>query len=313
MPIGDTYRRQVTLLVRLLPLVAEQSCFGLKGGTAINLFIRDMPRLSVDIDLAYLPVQPRAASLAAIDAAMNTIARRTRETIGGVQVNEGRTEAVITTLFVRAQGVQVKIEVTPVLRGCVFDPLVRTVSASVEQSFGFAEIAVVSQPDLYGGKIVAALDRQHPRDFFDIRELLANEGIGDELRQAFVVYLLSHDRPIDEVVAPRRKNIEQEYQRGFVGMTDRAVSLAELLDTREALIGTIIGQMPHAHRQLIVSFVKGDAIDWPAAGLPDVSALPAIQWRRHNLDKLPTGRRTELARLLTQALEDINRPSDPKP
>jgi Nucleotidyl transferase AbiEii toxin, Type IV TA system len=70
MAFRDTYRAQVALLTRILPLIAEEACFALKGGTAINLFIRDMPRLSVDIDLTYVPVAPRAASLAQIDAAM---------------------------------------------------------------------------------------------------------------------------------------------------------------------------------------------------------------------------------------------------
>jgi hypothetical protein len=195
-----------------------------------------------------------------------------------------------------------KVEVTPVLRGCVLDPLVRSVSETVEQTFGFAEIAVVSEADHYGGKIVAALDRQHLRDLFDVRELMANEGISDELRQAFLVYLISHGRPMDEVVAPHRKDIAIEYERGFVGMTDRSISLAELLDAREALIGAIIGQMPEAHRRLIVSFVKGEAIDWSAADLPDVSALPAVQWRRHNLDTLSAERRSGLADLLAHAL-----------
>lgn len=303
MAIRDAYYQQVALLVRLLPLVAEQSCFALKGGTAINLFIRDMPRLSVDIDLTYLPVQPRAASLAAIDTAMNAIAHRIRQTIAGAQVQEGRTESIVATLHIRAQGVQVKIEVTPVLRGCVFDSQLRSVSAAVEETFGFAEIAVVSEADLYGGKIVAALDRQHPRDLFDIRLLLANEGISDDLRQAFLVYLLSHDRPMNEVVAPRRKDIAQEYERGFAGMTDRSVSLTELQETREALIAAIIGQMPQAHRALLVAFVKGDAIDWYAAGLPNASALPAIQWRQRNLGKLSPERRGELAEMLVQAMK----------
>jgi hypothetical protein len=107
---------------------------------------------------------------------------------------------------------------------------------------------------------------------------------------------------MDEVVAPHCKDIGLEYERGFVGMTDQSVSLAELLSTREALISTIIGQMPETHRQLIVSFVKGEAIDWSAAGLADMSALPAIQWRCHNLDTLSAERRSELADLLTQAL-----------
>lgn len=66
----DTYRQQVALLLRVLPFVEEERAFALKGGTAINLFVRDMPRLSVDIDLTWLPVEDRATSLAAINAAM---------------------------------------------------------------------------------------------------------------------------------------------------------------------------------------------------------------------------------------------------
>ncbi len=91
--------------------------------------------------------------------------------------------------MVRADGVQIKIEVTPVLRGCVYEPELRSVSDAVERQFGFAEMQLVSFSDLYAGKIVAALDRQHPRDHFDVRDLLANEGIDDALRKAFIVYL----------------------------------------------------------------------------------------------------------------------------
>lgn len=56
MKVGPPFTEQVRLLVMLLPHIAKQDCFALKGGTAINLFLRDMPRLSVDIDLAYIPV-----------------------------------------------------------------------------------------------------------------------------------------------------------------------------------------------------------------------------------------------------------------
>ena len=72
----DTYRQQVALLIRTIPFVARERAFALKGGTAINLFVRDMPRLSVDIDLTYLPVEDRTTSLAAIDAAMLRIRER---------------------------------------------------------------------------------------------------------------------------------------------------------------------------------------------------------------------------------------------
>lgn len=76
---------------------------------------------------------------------------------------------------------------------------------------------IVSLPGLYAGKIVAALDRQHPRDLFDIRELLAHEGIDDRLRQAFIVNLLSHGRPMGEVLSSAQKEITQEFERGFRG------------------------------------------------------------------------------------------------
>lgn len=301
MPFSDIYRRQGALLIRVLPLVAEQKCFALKGGTAINLFVRDMPRLSVDIDLTYLPIQPRGQSLKAIDIAMKAIAKRIRQSIEGAQVNEAKTEDTVTTLHVRVQGVQIKIEVTPVLRGCVYEPESRSVSNAVEQAFGFAEISVVSFPDLYAGKIVAALDRQHPRDLFDTRDLLANEGINDELRRAFLVYLLSHDRPMHEVVAPTRKKLDAEFARGFEGMTDEPVRLSDLADTREALIAAIIGQMPEAHRKLLTSFVEGRE-DWTSLGFPDAVELPAIKWRQQNLGKLSPEHRAELAALLAKAL-----------
>lgn len=210
----------MALLIRTLPSVAAEECFAMKGGTAINLFIRDLPRLSVDIDLTYLPVQDRAASLAAIDATMLRIAERITEAVRGARVTPSRSrENVITKLVVRSDSAQIKIEVTPVLRGYVFEPDFRPVSSGVEDEFGFAEMRIVSFPDLYAGKIVAAFDRQHPRDLFDARDLLANEGIDDALRRTFLIYLISHDRPMAEVLAARRKDIKAEFERGFVGMT----------------------------------------------------------------------------------------------
>lgn len=152
MAFAEPYRRQVALLLRILPLVALENCFALKGGTAINLFVRDLPRLSVDIDLTYVPIQSRPESLAAIDAAMKRIAKRVREALPGARVTETplELERILTRLLVRSEGVQIKIEVTPVLRGCVFEPEIRAVSPAVEATFGFAEISVVSFADLYG-------------------------------------------------------------------------------------------------------------------------------------------------------------------
>src|SRR6187549_1429094 len=115
MAFSETYRRQVALLIRTIPLVAEEKSFALKGGTAINLFIRDMPRLSVDIDLTYLPVAPRPESLAAIDAAMQRIAAAIREALPVSTIAMARMENTVSKLTVRAEGAQIKIEVTPVM------------------------------------------------------------------------------------------------------------------------------------------------------------------------------------------------------
>jgi len=124
---------------------------------------------------------------------------------------------------------------------------------------------------IYAGKIVAALDRQHPRDLFDVRDLLANEGIDETLRRAFLVYLLSHNRPIFEVLAPKRKSITAEFGRGFKGMTAEPISIDELTSAGESLIDVAVGKMPEQHRRFLLSFERGKP-EWPLLELPGSSA-----------------------------------------
>ncbi|MEI9898911.1 MAG: nucleotidyl transferase AbiEii/AbiGii toxin family protein [Hyphomicrobium sp.] len=301
MAFSENYRRQVALLLRTVPFVAKEKCFGLKGGTAINLFVRDLPRLSVDIDLTYLNVFSRDKSLGAIDKAMLRIAGRIEKGIKGARITEGRTENTVTKLVVREGGVQIKIEVTPVMRGCAYDAELRGVSPAVEAMFGFAEMQVVSFPDLYAGKLVAALDRQHPRDLFDVRDLLRNEGIGDDLRAAFITYLLSHNRPMAEVLAARPKDISAEFLANFQGMTSESVTLEELVAARGQLVEAIVGGMPDPHRKFLVSFEAG-APDWSLLPIPKAEKLPAVKWRQHNLDKLTKNKRVDLVAQLETVL-----------
>lgn len=301
MPVSDVYARQVRLLVRTLPLVFQEPCFALKGGTAINLFVRDLPRLSVDIDLTYLPVEDRDTSLAAIDAALRRIADAIEHALPGSVVVRGKggAQPVIDKLLVRADGAVIKVEVTPVLRGVVFEPEVRPVSAAVEERFGYAEARMVSHADLYAGKIMAALDRQHPRDLFDVRDLLANEGITPALRQAFVIYLASHHRPMAEVLRANPKDLTQEFERGFDGMTEDPVDLGDLIVARTALITAIVDDMPEAHRTFLIGF-KAGAPDWDLIGLPDAADLPAVRWKQLNLDRLEPARRADMVERLRQ-------------
>jgi len=301
MAFSENYRQQVALLVRAIPAIAKESCFALKGGTAINLFVRDLPRLSVDIDLTYLTLLPRERSLGAIDKAMKRISAHLTKEIQGARVQTSSVEGNVNKLVLRQGNVQIKVEVTPVLRGCAYTPELRAVAPAVEEDFGFAEMKVVSFADLYAGKIVAALDRQHPRDLFDVRELLANEGVTNELREAFIVYLMSHNRPMAEVLAVRPKDITREYETNFQGMTADPVSLEELLQARTDITNAIIGGMPDRHRQLLVGFEAGEP-DWSLLQIPRASKLPAIKFRQLNFDKLAKNRRIANVRQLADVL-----------
>jgi predicted nucleotidyltransferase component of viral defense system len=306
MPAAEIYRRQAALLIRVIPLVAKEPCFALKGGTAINLFVRNMPRLSVDLDLTYLPIADRITSLQAIDDAMRRLEKIIETGIPGARVTStANNEHCVTRLLLRANDVQIKIEVTPVLRGCVYAPSPMSVSKEVEEQFGFAEIEVVSFADLYAGKIVAALDRQHPRDLFDVRDLLANEGISGKLRKAFIVYLVSHNRPMSEILEPKRLDIAPEFERGFEGMTENPVTLNDLLQAREDLIGIIVGKMPEEHRRFLISIKRGEP-DWALLDLPGVEDLPAVRWRLENLAKLDKTKRDAMIARLSEVLDIAN-------
>jgi predicted nucleotidyltransferase component of viral defense system len=301
MAINENFRRQVELLLRTVPSIAKETCFALKGGTAINLFVRDLPRLSVDIDLTYVHVFPRAKSIGAIDKAMKRIAGRVADSIKGSRVTQAIHDNAVTKLVVREGRVQIKIEVTPVLRGCAYEPELRSVTAAVEAQFGFAEMPVVSFADLYAGKIVAALDRQHPRDLFDVRELMANEGITGDIRSAFIVYLLSHGRPMAEVLAARPKDLSHAFENNFIGMTTDDVALVDLVSTRAALVDAIVGGMTDAHRRFLITFERGDP-EWDLLDIPHAAKLPAIRWRQQNLDTIDRSKRAGLVEQLETVL-----------
>jgi hypothetical protein len=235
---------------------------------------------------------------------MRRIADSITRGIRGAQVEMGapKGEKRITKLIVRADDVQIKIEVTPVLRGCVYDPANRSVTPRVEEQFGFAEMQVVSFPDLYAGKIVAALDRQHPRDLFDVRDLLANEGISDDLRRAFIVYLVSTNRPFSELLDPTRLDISAEFRRGFEGMTEAPVTIDGLVKAREDLIAEIVGKMPMEHREFLLSLKRGEP-DWKLLGILGAEGLPAVRWRLQNLAKMDKEKRAALVAQLRKVVQ----------
>jgi hypothetical protein len=147
------------------------------------------------------------------------------------------------------------------------------------------EIPVVANEDLYAGKLVAALDRQHPRDLFDVMQLMANGGITPKIRRTFVIYLASHNRPIHDVLSPALRDISQEYERTFAGMTSEPVELSELLATREAMIAELSGGLDSDDREFLLSVARAEP-NWGKTSYAHASELPALQWKLLNLRKL---------------------------
>lgn len=298
---GNPYYRQVVLLLDMLPLVAHENCFALKGGTAINLFLRDMPRLSVDIDLVYLPIQNRVISLAEIGAALERIATVAEKRLQGVRIQRRNIGGQLLKLFVARARVQVKIEVSPVLRGTVHEPLLRGVVPAVASQFGEVEIKMLAFEDVYAGKLCAALDRQHPRDLFDVHILLANEGISPALKDVFLVYLLGHNRPMVELLDPVMQDIEAAYRAEFAGMVAQTVSLSALIETRRQLVQTLRGLLTETDKRFLLAVKRGEA-DWSTFTFPEAVHLPAVQWKLHNLAKMTEQKRREAADKLEAVL-----------
>lgn len=299
---NSIYYKQVQLLMQVLPFVAKQECFALKGGTAINLFVREVPRLSVDIDLVYLPMKGRDEALQEICEALDAISADLETTLKDVELTGAyKSKRDALRLIVARNGVQIKVELSPVLRGTVYEPQLMEACAAVEDEFGYVEMPVVALADLYAGKICAALDRQHPRDLFDVKWLLENEGLTDETRKALLVYLSSHNRPMAELLRPQGKDISAIYAGEFANMAEMDVPLEELVAARERLVELIHQGLTDSEKSFLLSF-KNREPDWALLGLEGVSKLPAIKWKQINLAKMPEDKHKQALDKLKEVL-----------
>lgn len=285
--ISSTYKAQVDLLLQVLPYVAKEKLFALKGGTAINLFVRDMPRLSVDIDLTYLPLDSRDDALKNIEAGLKRIKADLEKNVPDVKVHtvplNGGTDVKLNC---QGKNAQIKIEVNTITRGNVFPIELMQVVDSVQDEFDkFAAINVVSLAELYGGKICAAVDRQHPRDIFDVKLLLDNEGFTDEIWQGFMIGMISHYKPISELLSPILKNQKSTFNNQFSGMSSVDFSYKDYETTRATLIETIQKRLTDNDKKFVLSFEMGEP-NWDLFPHKVLKDLPAIKWKLLNIEKL---------------------------
>ena len=296
------YIQQAKLLLRCLPEIKKHACFALKGGTAINLFFRPMSRLSVDIDLTYLPLSNRETALADIARTMEAIKHDILKRIVGARVQSSRGTVNAGKLVVSLDNVHIKIEPNQILRGSVYATETRDLCAEAQSLFElFVSAQTLSLADVYGGKLCAALDRQHPRDLYDVRLLLASEGLTPQIRRAFVVYLASHHRPMNELLAPKFKNIAKTYADEFAGMAREEVPLESLCETREQLVRQIRHDLDANEKRFLLSVKRGEP-DQDALGIPHLLELPALQWKIRNINRMDDAKRHSALAKLEQAL-----------
>ena len=277
--MNEAYRRQVKLLLDVLPEVAKEECFAMHGGTAINLFLQDMPRLSVDIDLTYVEIAERAETLDAINAALLRTKERIEKLSASIRVQH---KPNVCKLQISQQGVQIKIEVNMVGRGLLGSAAKTALCSSAQEQYDvFCAMPIVPLGQLYGGKLCAALDRQHPRDLFDTKLLLEGIGFTDEIKRGFLFALISSNRPTHEMLEPNLLDQQAAIENQFEGMSDLGFSYADYEATRDMLIDTIRRNLNESDKQFLLVFNRLQP-DW---SVYDYQRFPSVKWKLFNLAK----------------------------
>lgn len=284
--MDKSYVDTVRLLLEAAPEVFRADCFAMKGGTALNLFVQNMPRLSVDIDVVYVPRgKSREAALAEIASELAAMQRRLQSRGLTAETPTSRTGDE-TKLFVRRGREEVKVEINHVFRGTILPIEQRSLVKAASDLFTTAlSVPTLAVAELYGSKLVAAMDRQHPRDLFDVHGMFARFGLTPEIVECFVGYLAGHNRPVHEVIYSRDIDLARPFGNEFVGMEVEPVTLEELEAARKRLRRELVAALTADHKRFLLGVVAA-APPWDAMSCRHLAELPAIQWKQQNLSRL---------------------------
>ena len=296
------YHKQVALLISVIPEIALDLRFALHGGTAINLFHRDMPRLSVDVDLTYIPIEDRETSFTNISVALTNIKSTIEKRLQGSRVEH---KVELHKLLVSHNDAIIKIEVSQIVRGALGAVTEKMLCKKAQEKFDtFCSINIVPNGQLYGGKVCAAMDRQHPRDIFDVKHLMQREGFTKEIKEGFLFRLLSSDRSIQDVLFPNLQDQRLAMSNQFSGMSEEDFSYEEYEFVRATMIKTVQASITAADTLFILGF-KDVIPDW---SIYNFEAYPSIKWKLQNLEKIKASnpaKQKELYTLLKSKLDAI--------
>jgi len=300
--LNSKYLDQVSTLIDIIPLISNDDRFAIKGGTAINLFLFDMPRLSVDIDLCYLPLTPRDQALNDISQFIKNFSQKVTSLGFKTREKQGAS-GYESTLFILSKSIEVKIEINLVVRGSVYKPVLRSLVPAAKGMFKRdIDMQCLDINDLFGGKICAALDRQHPRDFFDLYMYFKQYFYTRELHQAFIVYLLSSKRPMSELIAPNILDMNQTYERQFAGMTSMDISCQKLEGTRAKIFDIVSSSFIEQEKDFLISFKRGEP-KWDLLPIEKIQNFPSVKWKLHNIQSMAPTKRQQALTLLERKLQ----------
>lgn len=275
------YRSQVALLLHIIPCVYKIEDFAVHGGTAINLFHSNMPRYSVDIDLTYTPIKDRETSIAAINAYLLQLKKDIERVAPGIKVIH---KPEVLKLLCMHQGATVKVEVNNIKRGIIEECVIQSLCEAAQRDFATTcKIRSVGYSQLYGGKIAAALSRQHPRDMFDFAQM--KDKSFEVIRDGLLFNLASSDKPIVESLFPNPIDQTEALERQFAGMSEMPYSYSDYEQTRCELQKFILHGLSNYDKAFLLSVEQGEP-DWDLCSGGDWSHYPSIQWKQQNIHKL---------------------------
>ncbi|MCK3683062.1 nucleotidyl transferase AbiEii/AbiGii toxin family protein [Maribellus sp. YY47] len=279
--MNNLYKEQVRLLLRILPVIYREENFAVHGGTAINLFIKDLPRYSVDVDLTYIPLGPRDESLTEIDKKLAAISQQLQRAVPNINIRP-----VPNKLLCTLGRSTVKIEVNGIKRGIIGPTTEMPLCNKAQAEFGmYCKAQIVPVEQLYGGKIAAALSRQHPRDLFDYNYMEPDKI--DNLKRGFMFALLGSDKPFIESLAPHAINQQEALENQFRGMTDIPFTYENYETARKQLIAFVNSMLSEEDKAFLVSFEEDDT-QWEKSAYSDFRDFPSVQWKLLNVNKLKT-------------------------
>lgn len=260
------------------------------------MFHNNLPRLSVDVDLTYIPIEDRDASILNINKGLFKIAQEIEKLNLKANIIGNDIQKKISCYN---HNTQIIIEPNYILRGTVFLPERKEICISLKKQFGNISITTLSYEEVYAGKLCASLDRGHPRDIFDVYYLYKNGEITDGMVKCFIVYSLCHNSKsiyglLNGKTRHQNNEIKKLLETSFYGMTNISFTMEDYMRTqiklREDLKKKIL-----SYKNFINNFYNL-TVDIKNAPFKNFYDLPGVKWRMLNLEKLYLSNNDEFIR-----------------